>query len=168
MSKQATGTSNPLPEQTSVMNFIKMLALSDPHHMVESMQKLFPFATSIPGLDPARLTEIGESSFHELLNASTNVQQRISDSVAEESKLLQECIGETLQSLQQMSGWGNPHEVAAKQTEIVAQVMDKLSRETMEIMMANAEVMMKAVTQMKNRYVATLDEFKKMAEQSKT
>lgn len=170
MPKQTPGTSSSAPEQSAnhMMNFIKMLALFDLHHMVEAMQGLFPFPAAIPGLDLARLTKIEEEYFADIANASTNVQQRISATTAEQSKMLQECISDTLRSLHKMSLSGDPNEVAAKQTELVAQIMEKLSSETMALIERHSEVMMDILADLKDGYVKALTEIKEMAEASKS
>lgn len=168
MAKQPASTSAPATNENPMLDLIKILAISDPHHMVEAMQKLFPFAAAIPGLDVARLTEFQEKNVAAIVEASTTVQKIVRDTAAEECHMLQECVSETLRSLQQMSHAGERPGAGAKQTDMVVQIMDKLSKETIELMESNSEQMIAVLKDMRLRYVDALNEIKQMSQQSNT
>lgn len=135
-----------------MVDMIRMMAILDPHHMVAVMQKLFPFATAIPGLDAAGLTEIHQKNYFAILNASTNIQNMLDVTAMEEHRMLQEYVTATLQ---QISCAGSP-----KQTELVGHLIDKLSKETIALMQRNSEQTIAIMKDMRRRYIDALDEIK--------
>ncbi len=168
MPKQRASTSAPATSENPMLDLIKTLAIFDPHHMVAAMQKLFPFAAAMPGLDAARLTEIQEMNVAAIVDASTNVQKIVSNTATQEWQMLQECVSETFRSLQQMSHLGEPAGAGADQTDMVVQIIGRLSKETIELMTKNSEQMMAVLKDMTWRYVEALNEVTQMRQQSNT
>lgn len=141
--------------ENPMVEMIMMMAILDPHHMVAAMQKMIPFATAIPDLDAARVTEIQEKNFWAIANASTNIQRMVSETATQEYRMLQECVTKTLQHI---SCAGAPTGTAAKQTEVIGHLIDKLSKETIDLMQRNSENTVAIINDMRGRYIDAMEE----------
>lgn len=165
MPKQPESTSALAKSDNPMLDMIRTMAIVDPHHMMEVMQKLIPFATAIPGLDAARLTEIQEKNFFAITNASANLQKMMNDTAAAEYQMLQNCVSETLQ---QISSAGTQTDTAQKQMEMVTRLFEKISKDTIELMEINSKQLSAIVKDMTKRYIAALNEIQQMSQHSST
>lgn len=163
MPKQPESMSALAKSDNPMLDMIKTMAIVDPHHIVEVMQKLIPFATAIPGLDAPRLAEVQEKNFFAIMNATANMQKMVSDTATEEYRILQECVSETMQHI---SSAGAPTGTATKQMEMITHLIDKISKDTIELMERNCEQLSAITKDMTKRYVAALNEIKQMSQQS--
>lgn len=143
------------------LDMIRSLAMFDPHHLVEAMQKALPF-TEIPGVDIARLTETQEKNLAVLQGAARMEQQVFSKAAETEFRLMQEQISETLNAIREISGSGNPVDASARQTELAVKTLDRLSQETEKFMEEEGSRQMDIFKMLAKRYVDALGEIKQM------
>ena len=145
--------------ENPLLNVLRLSGSLDPHHLVEAIQKLFPFGT-IPGIDAARLVEMQEKNVAVLQAVTQHLQEVLSNTAKSEFQMVQKCVEDAIRMVGEISQAKDPFEASAKQTEMVVLTVEKLSRETVEVLTKNSEQLVTALKDLALRYIKCINELK--------
>lgn len=146
-------------QSNNPFDFTSLLKGYDPQAFIKQMQGGFS-AYQLPNLDSAAFMQSQKKNMDALVSANQAVFAGTQELFKCQSEMLQQAMADATDAAKELSGSGNPKELAEKQAELLQSAVEKAlanSAEMSELVKSSQEAVVKQINE---RFLASIQEMK--------